>query len=239
MKGWAEDLLTLTNAADAKDEHEVFRRIEAAARALGFDYCAYGLRLPLPMTNPKTVMVNNYATDWRARYAEAGYLAIDPTVLHGRRTSIPLIWSDAVFAKTPQLWDEAKERGLCVGWAQSSLDGYGVGGMLTLARASEPLTSAELDEKDIKMQWLVNIAHLSMKRVLSRDLFDTMTEQLTQRETEVLKWHADGKTAPEIGEILHVSVHTVKAHTKHAVTKLGAANKTAAVLRAAMMGLLN
>ncbi|MCZ2903682.1 helix-turn-helix domain-containing protein [Burkholderia thailandensis] len=54
----------------------------------------------------------------------------------------------------------------------------------------------------------------------------------------ILRWHADGKTAAEIGEILQISMDTVKFHTKNAVTKLGAANKTAAVARAAILGFL-
>ena len=50
-----------------------------------------------------------------------------------------LVWTDKVFAATPALWDEARDHGLRVGWAQSSLDGFGVGGMLTLSRPTEPL----------------------------------------------------------------------------------------------------
>ncbi|MGP1615610.1 MAG: autoinducer binding domain-containing protein, partial [Pollutimonas bauzanensis] len=108
MKGWAEDLLTLTSVDSDVDEHGVFGKIEVAARMLGFEHCAYGLRVPLPLTNPKIIMVNNYPSAWQARYAEAGYLGIDPTVRHGRRTNAPLLWSNSVFAGTRQLWAEAQ-----------------------------------------------------------------------------------------------------------------------------------
>ena len=36
-----------------------------------------------------------------------------------------------------------------------------------------------------------------------------------------------------------ISENTINFHMKNAITKLGAANKTAAVVRAAMRGLLN
>ena len=62
---------------------------------------------------------------------------------------------------------------------------------------------------------------------------------LTGRETEVLKWTADGKTAGEISDVLGLSENTIAFHMKNAINKLGAANKTAAVIQAAMLGLLN
>lgn len=238
MKEWAQDLLTLIAADDTDDEVAVFERIKTAAQTLGFEYCAYGRRLPLPLSQPKIQVINNYATAWQERYMEAGYLAVDPTIEHGRRTNTPLVWQDDVFAATPQLWDEAQAIGLRVGWAQSSFDGYGVGGMLTLVRSHEPLTPSELDAKEVPMRWLVQIAHLTLSKAFSGPQH-TPTVSLTPRETEVLKWHADGKTSDEIAEILTISIDTVKFHTKNAVAKLGSSNKTSAVIRAAMLGLLN
>ena len=62
---------------------------------------------------------------------------------------------------------------------------------------------------------------------------------LTKREVEVLKWTADGKTSGEISDLLSVSENTVNFHVRNAVSKLQSANRTAAVVRAAMLGLLN
>ena len=39
---------------------------------------------------------------------------------------------------------------------------------------------------------------------------------------------AEGKTNPEIGVILRVTVHTVKKHTEHLFAKLGVENRNAA-----------
>jgi LuxR family transcriptional regulator, quorum-sensing system regulator BjaR1 len=52
---------------------------------------------------------------------------------------------------------------------------------------------------------------------------------LTAREREVLWWAAEGKSAWEIGEILHITKRTVDEHTQNAARKLGAANRTQAV----------
>ncbi|MFL6624799.1 MAG: autoinducer binding domain-containing protein [Sulfurifustaceae bacterium] len=237
MKSWAEDLMTAID--EAKSEREVFREVEAMARNLGFDFCAYGLRVPLPLSNPRTCLINNYPIAWQARYREAGYLDIDPTVLHGRRTRVPVIWSDDVFAGAEDFWHEAQSAGLRIGWAQSSLDANGVGGMLTLARSSEQLSAAELKANEFKMRWLVSVTHLSLARFIVPRLYAKPAETLTNREIEVLKWAADGKTSGEISEILVISVDTVNFHVKNAIQKLRTANKTAAVVRAAMLGLFN
>jgi DNA-binding CsgD family transcriptional regulator len=55
------------------------------------------------------------------------------------------------------------------------------------------------------------------------------THSLTPREREVLTWVARGKSAAEIGKILHISKRTVDEHALTAVRKLGAANRTQAV----------
>jgi LuxR family quorum sensing-dependent transcriptional regulator len=49
---------------------------------------------------------------------------------------------------------------------------------------------------------------------------------------DVLTWVARGKTASEIGEILGITKRTVDEHVQTAVRKLGAANRTQAVVRA-------
>ena len=55
---------------------------------------------------------------------------------------------------------------------------------------------------------------------------------LTPREREVLWWAAQGKSAWEIGEILHISKRTVDEHIQTATRKLGAVNRTQAVATA-------
>jgi LuxR family transcriptional regulator len=236
MRSWQEELLHAAEGAHSQDT--LFARIEAGAQALGFDRCAYGLRVPVPVCNPRTVLLSNYPSEWRARYLAAGYIRTDPTVLHGRRTQAPLVWDATVCEGAPALWEEARSHGLCFGWAKSSLDANGVGGMLTLARSSHALSEAELAAKSLQMCWLAQMAHVSLSRLIVAGLADEMPT-LTEREIEVLKWTADGKTSREIADILAVSDNTVNFHIKNAVAKLRTANKTAAAVRAALLGLFN
>ncbi len=64
------------------------------------------------------------------------------------------------------------------------------------------------------------------------------TSLLTPREREVLVWVAQGKSAREIGEILHITKRTVDEHAHTAVRKLGALNRTHAVAIALRDGII-
>ncbi|MGJ7505464.1 MULTISPECIES: autoinducer binding domain-containing protein [unclassified Variovorax] len=237
MNKWSETLLTALNRTSG--EEEVFALVLSSARELGFEYCAYGLRHPLPLTSPKVFMINNYPSEWRELYVQKGYLHIDPTVIHCRKSQTALVWSDDIFESARGFWHSARSFGLNIGWAQSCFDGHGGVGMLTLSRRATPLSQAELDANESHMRWLVNICHQALARVVSPRLNIEQDVPLTSREIEILQWLADGKTSSEAAEILCISADTVNYHLKNAVVKLRAANKTGAVVRAALLGLLS
>lgn len=236
MKVWQEDLLRTTQTNGS--QKELFSGIEAASKALGFDHCAYGFRVPWPISNPKTMLENNYSSQWQARYVQS-YLAVDPTVKHCQQSQKPIVWSEEVFAGSRQLWEDARAHGLAVGWAQSTIDAKGVGGMLTLARSHELLTQKELLAKEVQMRWLVSVAHFYLSKAMIEEATRPLLIDLTKREVEVLQWTADGKSAQEIADILNVTKHVIDFHIKNSIRKLNTANKTAAVVKAALLGLLN
>ena len=63
-------------------------------------------------------------------------------------------------------------------------------------------------------------------------------EPLTDRELEILRLLAAGKSNQRIARDLFVAVDTVKKHVTHVLAKLGAANRTEAVARARHFGLI-
>jgi DNA-binding CsgD family transcriptional regulator len=56
-----------------------------------------------------------------------------------------------------------------------------------------------------------------------------LIEPLTEREREVLRLAASGRSVGSIGERLYLSRNTVKSHLSHAYAKLGAHNRTEAI----------
>ena len=55
---------------------------------------------------------------------------------------------------------------------------------------------------------------------------------LTERESEILKLIAEGKSLPEIARELYLGVTTVKTHVQHLYEKLGVSDRAAAVAEA-------
>ena len=236
MKPRQDEQLQVLLADD--NEHRVFERIAQIARKLGFDHCAYGVRPPLPISRQRIVMFNTYPTEWRDRYARKNFLAVDPTVQHGLRSPLPVVWSDEFFAQSPEFWEEARAHDLRYGWAQPCRDAQGVLGMLTVARSHDELGADEMQEKSIRLSWLTQITHIAMTRIVVKKLVPEASVKLSNKEIDVVRWTAEGKNAAEIAEIMNLSVRTVTFHINNVVKKLNAANKTAAAVRAAMLGLL-
>jgi LuxR family maltose regulon positive regulatory protein len=65
-----------------------------------------------------------------------------------------------------------------------------------------------------------------------------LAEPLTDRELEVLRLLAAGRSNQRIAHELVVALDTVKKHVTHILGKLGAANRTEAVARARQLGLI-
>jgi two-component system, NarL family, response regulator len=62
--------------------------------------------------------------------------------------------------------------------------------------------------------------------------------ELTARELQVLRQLATGQSNKEIGEKLEITEHTVKAHVKSILVKLGAIGRTEAIAIATKRGLI-
>ena len=61
---------------------------------------------------------------------------------------------------------------------------------------------------------------------------------LSDREQEVLKWCAAGKTRLEVGDIMCLSIHTIDYHIRNILRKLDTNNITLAAFKALHMGLI-
>jgi two-component system NarL family response regulator len=62
--------------------------------------------------------------------------------------------------------------------------------------------------------------------------------QLSNRERQVLKYLANGRSNKEIGQILYISEHTAKAHVRCIMTKLNAESRTEVIALATKHGLI-
>jgi DNA-binding NarL/FixJ family response regulator len=68
---------------------------------------------------------------------------------------------------------------------------------------------------------------------------DAMSVMLSERELDVLRLLADGRTNAEIGHLLDLSSETVKTYVQRLYTKLGVSDRTSAVREAMRRRLLD
>ncbi|MCU1372346.1 MAG: ATP-dependent transcriptional regulator, MalT-like, LuxR family [Ilumatobacteraceae bacterium] len=66
---------------------------------------------------------------------------------------------------------------------------------------------------------------------------DLLLDRLSDREIDVLRLLRGDLSGPDIARELHVSLNTLRTHTKHIYTKLGATNRREALTRAGELGL--
>jgi DNA-binding response OmpR family regulator len=86
--------------------------------------------------------------------------------------------------------------------------------------------------KPIDFDVLVTIINARLAGI-ARSALWPKTVDLNEREIEVLTWSARGKTSTEIAQILGLTKRTIDFHIDNARTKLGAATRTEAVIKAA------
>ena len=89
---------------------------------------------------------------------------------------------------------------------------------------------------------VIRQVHAGKKRVpaeVAAHLAEHMSdEDLTARETEVLRQVAGGNRNRDIAELLFISEETVKVHIKHIMDKLGAKDRTQAIAIAVRRGII-
>src|ERR1700756_1785663 len=80
----------------------------------------------------------------------------------------------------------------------------------------------------------------SLPRDLAAKLVDSMAQpELSERELEILKQMARGKSNKEIGQALYISEYTVKNHIRSILKKLNAIGRTEAIAIATGRGLVS
>lgn len=227
---------------EAEDELEWSRELVTLSARFGFERMVFAV-VPSPYAGIEHgYLQSTYPEKWRQQYDTQGLANHDPTVLHCRAKSLPLVWTPGMYA-TPQqkaLHEEAVSYGLRAGVTLPMHGPNGVAGMLSLATDRSP-SSRNLKDIDHYLPALSLLRDVAFER--SRPFF---TEQialrkpyLTGREMECLKWLVAGKSSWDIAQILKISVATVDFHIKNIRGKLGASSRRIIAIKAVQLGLVN
>ncbi|MES2017317.1 MAG: autoinducer binding domain-containing protein [Pseudomonadota bacterium] len=216
----------------------IFDLVASKAKKMGFEFSAFGMKLPFPLSMPRIVLQNNYLDSWNQRYAAQAYLGVDPTVRHGLRSDNLIVWDPEQFRDAGDLWEDANAHGLYHGLGVARRLENGTIGMLNLARGADPISVQEAQHVATEIALMTDMLVVTGSNALTELHVPESLASLSEREKEILRWTADGKTSSEIGQILHLSLATVNFHVNKMLVKLNAVNKTQAVVKALMLGML-
>jgi LuxR family transcriptional regulator, quorum-sensing system regulator SolR len=233
------DAFEAMERAQTADELRV--QMARFAKEMGFEHFAYALTVKVPSLKAQQYYINGFPEGWAERYLASGYFKVDPIVRHAENSAMPAVWTDDTFhdGKSGAFWEDARAYGLSEGLSFAVKEQPGVTGIFSLARDK----ALDLQGQDLaalvgRAQMFASLLHHAVARIDLPKLLPEQTTPLTEREKECLKWTADGKTAWEIGKILSIAERTVVFHINNVVQKLGAANKTQAIVRAVALRLV-
>jgi DNA-binding CsgD family transcriptional regulator len=234
-----EEFIEQTNAAETPDD--VFAYYCQALAKLGFDKVVYTLITDHMQINLKAghAIKGNYPEDWMQHYTARDYYKIDPVVKYAFKTSAPFTWKQLetarLFSKPQlQILSEAREAGVTNG---VGVPLFGARGEMAGVGLASSVVDINTDANTLsKLKLLTEQFHLAYCQK-----HPTVPEEvvhLTEREIEMLKWWASGKTAAEIGIILNCSEINVKKHIQNIYNKLNANSKIVAIVKAIWLGLI-
>ena len=226
----------LHDLSNSHTKSDFLARLVIIAEQLGFQYCVIGVRAAYPLRDPPICMASNYPSAWQDRYAEKGYVYSDPVVLYCLHNHQPLIWSSVT--STASFWVDADRHGIRHGWSQSQRFSNGVVGIFTLSRSETAMSNAEVYEKQCFLIWLAQQALHVFIGLAACSSVIVPINPLGNRERQVLRWIAEGKSITKIAEMMGIREPTVRFHLHNIFEKLNVPNKTAASVKAVSMGWL-
>ncbi|MET3794101.1 LuxR family transcriptional regulator [Aquamicrobium terrae] len=209
---------------------------------LVYDYTPVTLDIDGTLMLPSLLMLRNVDEDMRLYWFDQGYYRIDPTQRLAAQTSTPFFWDldrksetdiraflvDDAEPAVRYLRDRDQTTGVTV---PIHMPGGGYATVTAICNAGD----LELGRDAGSIARLGLIAHIFHENAYAK--FDATAHKvrvasLSRRERECLRLCAEGYSAKQIARVIGRSEPTVVMHLSAAAKKLGARNRTQAVVRA-------
>lgn len=223
------------------DLGEILRTAIRVCEAQGAIRQSYHFSPQFSAANSDQTVVYAHGHDpaWLKQYDEAGFRAHDPIPIRTMQHGTLLTWKDAQRSadNTPEneaFFEAMSEAGLIHGFGVPL---YGPRGRDAYAGFDfgVPISQVSPD----KLGTVRAISQSAHQRVCV--LLDAMeaVPDLSERESQVLKWVAHGKSIAAIAVILEISPDTVKTYTKRIYAKLDTSDRVGATVKALKLGLVS
>ena len=233
----------LEGVVQANDQERFRARLISFAQELGFGTVSAMTVTDRLLGEPIFVGVNNVPPGYLKEFHDPKLYRRDPVMQHCKYRNTPLVWNQHTYSSQGRgpHWERQARHGMVSGVALALHLPEGKHFFIGLDR------DTNLNEQPEQVNRIVGELHMfasyaveSALRLLTPSTTEPIRRlRLTPREIEVLCWTMEGKTAWEVGNILHISERTAVSHMASATRKLGCINKHQAVVRAIRLGILH
>ncbi len=218
-----------TNVASTDEAFTVTCRF---AWQLGFEHVIHA-----PVRNhleaSKNWAATSYPAKWQQLYVEKGYLSRNPVRQQAAISSVPFLWSGLEKSlKKPEreIFVDCRECGMQDGYVVPVHGAWGQA--VAIGFACQSLEAIRNPGKSALQLLAYKLHHLFDLAVADTHI------RITQREKQVLILLAQGAHTTTIGNKLMIADNSVEWHLKNIYRKLQVNNRTAAVVKAIQLGLL-
>ena len=171
----------------------------------------------------EVLLASRLPAGWLELYLRENYIAHDASQRHAERTVHPFEWKDAPYdpkgePKALEVVQRANDFKIGNGFVVPVPGPSGCIGQVWLSGLNFRISKR--DKPTLHLMALY--AFDRVERISGHNM---PKPTLSPRQREILTWAAIGKTAWEIGEILHISQRTVEWHLQAMAQKLGTLNR--------------
>ena len=195
--------------------------------------------------NPKSCIISTFPDRWIHQYHSENYAADDPILEEVLQKTLPFRWSavrhskELVSQRQHQFFKDAHAVGLdeCI-----TIPIHMQNGIAALSVAPHAEAEERMRLNSHLLYLLAHFFHSKVRRPVVETALATSSRRrsvLSPRETQVLEWAAEGKLTGEIATQLNISPKSIEFHIESAKQKLRVSNRTHAVAKAIMLGLLS
>ena len=234
----------LIHASDYKDAQSLEAEFTRVLRSLSVSAYSCSKQDTRRPGGPPVVMAERGTRAWDQYMADEGYFEINPCVRWTAAGRGTFSWREVQVENRRTGEVTAKERILWADAADHDMkDGLVV---RTIAPSGQLLSTrmitgeARIRSSDRSLLETLAIVFSTLRhRFYEQELDTPLNATLTRRETECLRWAAQGLHDYGIAERLGISGNTVRNHMQNAMRKLNVTSRLAAYYRALSLGALD
>lgn len=228
--------------SDAPDIRALETRLVRFANQLDFGIISGALVVEHAAGRVSSFHLGNTPEAFSSTFASTSIGKRDPVMRRLKRLSAPFVYDQSMYVneQAADLWDAQAPFGYKTGIAMALHLPGGKHFVMGVDR-DQPLPADDMivTRMMADLQLLAVHAQETAVRLLApQALGMEQLPHLTEREIEILKWTAEGKSGWAVGQILHISEHNVKYHVNKILVKLAVGSKHQAAAKAKTLGLI-